>query len=45
MINNKTVIISCAGIGKRLGRGVPKEIVEVCGEEFILRTLKLLDDV
>lgn len=45
MINNKTVIISCAGIGKRLGRGVPKAIVEVYGEELILRTLKLLDDV
>lgn len=45
MIKNKTVIISCAGIGKRLGRGIPKAIVEVCGEEMILRTLKLLDDV
>lgn len=45
MINNKTVIISCAGIGKRLGRGIPKAIVELYGEELILRTLKLLDDV
>ncbi len=45
MINNKTVIISCAGIGKRLGRGIPKAIVEVYGEELILRTLRLLDDV
>ena len=45
MITDKTVIISCAGIGKRLGRGIPKAIVEICGEPMILRTLKLLDDV
>ena len=45
MIRNKTVIISCAGVGKRLGRGIPKAIVEVCNEAMILRTLKLLDDV
>ena len=45
MIKNKTVIISCAGVGKRLGRGVPKAIVEVCDDAIILRTLKLLDDV
>ena len=45
MIKNKTVIISCAGVGKRLGRGIPKAIVDVCGESLILRTLKLLDDV
>lgn len=45
MIDNKTVIISCAGMGKRLGRGIPKAVVEVCGESMLLRTLKLLDDV
>lgn len=45
MINNKTVIISCAGVGKRLGRGIPKALVEVCGESMIIRTLKLLDEV
>ena len=45
MINNKTVIISCAGVGKRLGRGIPKAIVDVCGESLIARTLKLLNDV
>ncbi len=45
MINNKTVIISCAGVGKRLGRGVPKAIVSVCGESLIARTLKLLSEV
>ncbi len=45
MITDKTVIISCAGIGKRLGRGVPKATVEVCGEPMILRMLKMLDDV
>lgn len=44
-IKNKTVIIPCAGMGKRLGRGIPKALVRVCEEEMILRTLKLLDDV
>ena len=45
MIKDKTVVIPCAGVGKRLGRGMPKAIVKVCGEEMILRTLKLLDEV
>ena len=45
MIRNKTVIISCAGVGKRLGRGIPKALVEVCGEAMIIRTLKMLDEV
>lgn len=45
MVSNKTVIISCAGIGKRLGRGVPKALVDVYGEAMIIRTLKMLDEV
>lgn len=45
MITDKTVIISCAGVGKRLGRGIPKAIVKVGEESMILRTLKLLDEV
>lgn len=45
MIDNKTVIISCAGMGKRLGLGTTKALINVCDESLIIRTLKLLDDV
>ncbi len=45
MINNKTVIISCAGMGKRLGIGCPKALVDIDGEPLIIRTLKLLKNV
>lgn len=45
MIDNKTVIISCAGMGKRLGLGTTKALIEVCDESLIIRTLKLLNDV
>ena len=44
MITNKTIIISCAGMGKRLGLGVTKALVEVAGESLLIRTLKMLDD-
>lgn len=45
MINNKTVIISCAGMGKRLGIGCPKALVDIDGEPLIIKTLKLLKEV
>ena len=45
MITNKTIIISCAGMGKRLGLGTTKALVEVAGEPLLIRTLKMLDDV
>lgn len=45
MISNKTVIISCAGMGKRLGIGCTKALVEVCGKPIIVRTLEQLKDV
>lgn len=45
MIKNKTVIISCAGMGKRLGLGTTKALINVEGESLIIRTLKLLNDV
>lgn len=45
MITNKTVIISCAGIGKRLGWGIPKALVKINDETLIARTFKLLNDV
>lgn len=44
-MNNKTVIISCAGMGKRLGRNIPKALVEVDGKPLIIRALELLKDV
>ena len=44
-MQNKTIIISCAGIGKRLGWGIPKALVEVNGETMISRMLKMLDDI
>ena len=44
-MNNKTVIISCAGIGSRLGRNMPKALVPVDEKTMIIRTLELLDNV
>lgn len=44
MKDNKTIIISCAGMGTRLGAGVPKAIVDVDGKPIIIRQLELLDD-
>lgn len=45
MINNKTVIISCAGIGKRLGIGKTKALVEIDDIPLIVRTINMLKDV
>lgn len=45
MTVSKTVIISCAGMGKRLGLGTSKCLVDVAGESLIMRNLKMLDDV
>ena len=44
-MDNKTVIISCAGMGKRLGLATTKALVKVCDEALIIRTLKYLDGV
>lgn len=44
MKDNKTIIISCAGMGTRLGAGVPKAIVDVGGKPIIIRQLECLDD-
>lgn len=43
--DNKTIIISCAGMGKRLGIGTTKALVEVCGKPLIIRTLEQLSNV
>ncbi len=45
MAVSKTVIISCAGAGKRLGLNTSKCLVDVAGETLILRNLKMLDSV
>lgn len=47
-MDDKTIIISCAGMGSRLGAGIPKALVEVCGKPIIIRQLELLknfDDI
>ena len=43
-MSKKTVIISCAGMGKRLGLGIVKCLVDVDGKPLIIRNLELLDD-
>lgn len=45
MINNKTVVISCAGMGTRLGIGSTKALVDICGKPMIIRQLEMLKDV
>lgn len=45
MITNKTVVISCAGMGKRLGIGTTKALVNVGGKPLIIRALENLSDV
>lgn len=43
-----TVVISCAGIGSRLGMGMPKALIEIAGKSIIehhLDQLKDFDDV
>ncbi len=42
---NKTVIISCAGMGTRLGLDMPKCLVEVDGKSLIEMQLEELQDV
>lgn len=44
-MNNKTVIISCAGMGTRLGAGIPKALIDIDGEPLIIHTLKMLDKI
>ncbi|KTE93850.1 hypothetical protein AT727_02525 [Desulfitobacterium hafniense] len=40
----KTIIISCAGSGTRLGLGSTKALVDIKGKPLIIRQLELLDD-
>lgn len=40
----KTIIISCAGMGTRLGIGSTKALIDVDGKPLIIRQLELLKD-
>ncbi len=42
MAISRTVVISCAGMGNRLGLGVTKALVEVDGKPLIVRHLEML---
>lgn len=43
-MQNKTIIISCAGMGTRLGIGTTKALVDVAGKPLIIRQLEMLKD-
>lgn len=43
--NEKSVVISCAGIGSRLGLGLTKALVQINGSSLISWQLKLFKDV
>lgn len=43
--DEKSVVISCAGIGSRLGLGLTKALVEINGRSLISWQLKLFNDV
>lgn len=45
MINDLTVIICCAGMGKRLGIDYPKALLNIDGKALIIRILEALNDV
>lgn len=44
MAVSRTVIISCAGMGNRLGLGTTKALVEIDGKPLIVRHLEMLED-
>ncbi len=44
MKNNITIIISCAGMGTRLGIGTTKALVDVAGKPLIIHQLEQLKD-
>lgn len=43
-MDNKTIIISCAGMGSRLGMGMPKAMVSINGKPLIIHQLELCAD-
>ena len=44
-MQNKTVIICCAGMGKRLGIGTTKALLNIDGKPLIIRLLECFDDI
>ncbi len=44
MSASKTIVISCAGMGTRLGMGFPKALVDIDGKPLLIRQLELLKD-
>ncbi|MGN0638563.1 MAG: NTP transferase domain-containing protein [Huintestinicola sp.] len=44
MKDNTTIIISCAGMGSRLGAGCTKALIDICGKPLIIRQLEMLAD-
>lgn len=42
--DNTTIVISCAGMGTRLGIGMPKALVDVMGRSLIIHQLEALKD-
>ena len=44
MYKNKTIVIPCAGMGKRLGMNIPKALVKIDEKSLIRRNLELLKD-
>jgi len=44
MMISRTIVISCAGMGNRLGLGVTKALVEIDGKPLIIRQLEMLDN-
>ena len=45
MSSVKSVVISCAGIGSRLGLGLTKALVQINGRSLISWQLELFKDV
>ena len=43
-LKEKTVVISCAGMGKRLGLGIPKAIVQVNGKSLVQRNIEQISE-
>ena len=41
---SKTIVISCAGMGTRLGIGSTKALIDIDGKPLMIRQLELLKD-
>ena len=45
MQTSKSIIITCAGIGSRLGLNIPKCLLEINGKPLIVKHLEMLEDI